>query len=112
MFRGPGVTFAKLVLVKVLGQNRAIQLLCRQIVRAKDLFHSNALYTKTVNYYFQVQAFLAPSLFQSGRPIVMNIQIAIVASNYAIKVTSAKCLDSSFTSGASVPYFGCWAGVS
>jgi len=28
-------------------------------------------------------------------------------SNYAIKVTSVKYLDSSFASGASAPYFGC-----
>ena len=29
--------------------------------------------------------------------------------NYAIKVTSVKYLFSSFTSGASAPYFGCYA---
>jgi hypothetical protein len=31
----------------------------------------------------------------------------VVGSNYAIKVTAVKRVDSNFTSGAAAPYFGC-----
>jgi hypothetical protein len=38
---------------------------------------------------------------------MISFLLQIVASNYAIKVTSLEILVSSFASGASAPYFGC-----